>query len=821
MTELQIKENAQEAFKTQDYPKAFYTLWKLGVDGFLEFSQREDYRTKKFNWLAKNWKRKNYNGYNYFWNTFVLQKDFFRACFTSRRPVELLYNYYSKTNIFNETLEVRLAKEYPDLFIEAIRKNEVFFKVDRIDFLLKEDLLIEEHQIHQDVWESFQIEEAQIWKQIELIILEIEKHPLERILFFTVKYFETNNFEANFEVINQAVLADIYSFFIDLILRNQKIKQENLSSEQFAMDFVQNVYESKYIELNDLVFKILNLITHRQNISSRFFQPYCFNAKFQPKIIYESLHFHESPESNYQWNIDELRYKVSEQAYHEKGASIVETQLQNGATILSKKKENYQDNKELTYRLQATIETLKDLELTNFYLKKGRDKATTVEIEKIIKPLFAYAYNRYIKYYKVLKDIKSANSSIINNWEKAHLYLTTTNTESSLFPFIYSTKQEYIDLNNKADSCFENETGMQVLDQFGFNRLKLYPFNRFNIKYSVINEPFILLGDYIFSPVLFFVNFSSSNVYINSLLKNNNRKTAEKVELILNNLLEKHDFNVKYPTKTEVSLIDGDADLILFDEENVLLMQIKRTNLRLDYKSQYNELINTDIKATNQLNNAEKYFSNENPVFKTENRKVTKWIVSNSFEKVNTNINDCLKVNYLDIVNFLSNNVGMTFKTLPDFISFFETDSYFTTIAKPLIENDDMYKKMFSLTNIDSRNLLWKDFDSNKGEKYRHFYEKGIALNKKKENKNAIKALKKCLELENEDVEVHGAIANIYADLKNYDKAVLHYKKALKIIPNNPFVIRNYAITLRDSGNNNFLEIYSQITKNYPFLNMS
>ncbi|WP_289044073.1 tetratricopeptide repeat protein [uncultured Olleya sp.] len=818
MTELQIKKNALEAFKNNDYENAFHTLWELGVEDFLQFAQKEEQKIKKYNWFAYNNQSK---GYSYFWNTFVLQENVFKSCFTSSKPVELLHNYYSKTTIFNKAFEIELAKQYPTIFIESIRKNEVFFKESRIDFLLKEDLLIHEYQIHQDVWESFQIQELRYWNEIKSTITKLEKYSLEQILFFTVEYFETNNFENNFDIINQSHLAYVYSFFMDLILRNPSIKHENLSSEAFEMAFVESVYENEYPELKKAIFKVLDIINKRQVLNSRFFQPYCFNAQFQPKYIYESLHFYESPESHYQWNVDELRYRVSELAYNIKGTNIVEAQLKNGAVIenKSKREEDYLDNKTLAFNLQGIIETLNDLKLANFYFKDSSPKDIKVEIEKIIKPLCVYAFNRYTRYYKVLKNIRNANSALLNNWQKAYLYLATSNEDSSQFPFVYNTKQEYLDLNSIADENFENKTGFQVLNQFGFNRSKLNKFDRFNVRYSVIENPFVIIDDYIFSPILFFVNFSSQNVFVNSLLKNNNRRTAIQIEDKLESVLLKYDFGVFRPTKKEAGLIDGDADIILYDKDNVLLMQLKRTNLRLDYKAQYYEYINTDLKASIQLNNAEKFLSKENSVFNIENRKVTKWIVSNSFEKVNTQINNCSKVNYLDIVSFLTDDNKETFNSLPGFISFFENDSFFKMIVNPLIDNDDMYRKMLSLTNIDSRNLLWKDFDSNKGEIYRHFYDKGIELNKKGEHKNAIKSLKKCLELENEDVEVHGAIANIYADLKNYEKAFFHFKKALDIIPNNPFVLRNYAIALRESGDNSFLQVYSQITEKYPFLN--
>lgn len=827
MTELQIKKNASEAFKLGDYPKAFNTLWGLGVQEFLQFSQKEESKTKKFNWLSKNRKCKKCTfSSSYFWNTFILQQDVFLACFSSQGALELLHNYYSKTAIFNKEFETKLAKEFPVVFIEAIKKNEVFFREDRIDFLLKEGLLDEHYAIHQDIWEYFQYTELELWKEIKSTIVEIEKYSLEQILFFTVMYFETNNFEANFNLQNQSALAKVYNFFIDLILRNSNIKESNLNSEQFAMDFSMTLVKDKYPKLKTAIYKCLNFIEQRQSFKSEFLQPYCFNNNFEPKYIYESLHLYESPESKYQWNIDEIRYKVSEFVYNDRGRIIVEKHLEKGRIISGKNESDYVNNKVLACFSQAIDQTLKDLKLTHFYLKNGTNKNIKIEAVKLIKPLQVYAFNKYVRYSEALKSVRDSNISFSDDWKKTFTYLMVTNKESSQLPFVYNTKKEYLDLNHIADKDFDEQTGFQLLNQFGFDRIKLKDndkFNRFNIKYSVIETPFILFGNYIFSPVLFFTSFTSQNVYVNALINNNNRnnrRTAIEIENVLEGLLVRHNFEVKHPSKQEVNVIDGDADLIVSDKHNVLLIQLKRTKFHLDDKAKYYEFINTDLKAAEQLNKAEQYLSEENPVFDIKNRKITKWIVSNSFEKVNTKINNCLKVNYLDIVNVLKNSEGMVFKSLPDFISFFNNDIYFNSISKQVIEGNEAFKRMFSLENMNLRNLLCKDFDYNKGRKYRHYFNKGLELNAKGNNKSAIKFLKECLKLETEDFEVHGAIANIYADLKDYEKAIFHFKKALKIIPNEPLVKMNYAFTLRDSGDPISLKIYSEIVKDYPFLNL-
>ncbi|WP_139959577.1 tetratricopeptide repeat protein [Flavicella sediminum] len=823
--EKNIKINAVVAFHKGDYHKAFITLWELGVVEFLQYSQKENRKNKKYNWLVKSARCKKCTASSsYFWNTFILQENIFSACFTSQSTVSLLLIYYTKTTIFSEAFESKLAKEFPAVFIKAIRENEVFFREDRIGFLLKDGLLSEDYVIHQDVWESFQKTEVELWREIESIIVEIEKHPLEHILFFTVAYFETKNFDANFDANNHSVLANVYNFFIDLILRNSNIKQQTLSSVQFAIDFSKTLLKNEYPRLKKLVFKCLSLITERQTLNMNLFQLYCFNPKFEPKYIYESLCFYESPESKYQWFEDELRYKVNEVVYQDKGRVLVESQLENGGEIASKHKEDYLNNKALAYNLRAIIEILEDLKLTHFYIRDSNSKNIKVEATKVIKPIYVHAFNRLVRYYEVLKDIQNSNVLLTSNWQEACTYLVVKNKEKFQLPFVYSTQEEYIDLYSKADKEFEVETVVQVLQQFAFDRKNLRKFDsfdRFIIRYSVMDTPFLLLGDYIFSPVLFFTSFTSQNVYVNSLLKNNNRRTAMDVENVLEDLLVRHGFEVVHPSQKEVGLIDGDADLIVYDKANVLLIQCKRTNFRLDYKAQNYELIHTNVKAANQLNNAEEYLSKENTVFDVKSRKVTKWIVSNSFEKVNTEINDCLKVNYLDIVNVLNNNEGMSFKTLPDFISFFDKDTYFEVIGKEMIGKDEILKGMFSLKNMGHRTIAWKDFDLQKGNKYKHYYNKGLELNEGGNHQAAIKALTECLKLENEDFDVHSAIANVYADIRNFEKAFFHYEKALEIVPNEPLLLKNYAIRLAEFGNEKSIELTNQIFNKYPFLNLA
>ena len=52
--------------------------------------------------------------------------------------------------------------------------------------------------------------------------------------------------------------------------------------------------------------------------------------------------------------------------------------------------------------------------------------------------------------------------------------------------------------------------------------------------------------------------------------------------------------------------LDGDADIVLRDNNDVLLIQIKKQNFRTDSKKKYEDRVYLDEKAAKQLNDFEK-----------------------------------------------------------------------------------------------------------------------------------------------------------------------------------------------------------------------
>jgi len=121
--------------------------------------------------------------------------------------------------------------------------------------------------------------------------------------------------------------------------------------------------------------------------------------------------------------------------------------------------------------------------------------------------------------------------------------------------------------------------------------------------------------------------------------------------------------------------MDGDVDLIVEDDNISLLIQVKRSSLRTSLPEYWNEKISAELKAAQQLNDAEVFIAN-NPNFYPLKKKVIKWMVSSSFEGLNEVIDGCRKVNYFELITFLRQNPE---RNLQELISFFEEDKYLYT----------------------------------------------------------------------------------------------------------------------------------------------
>ena len=130
MEKKEIRKEAKNYFSNKEYQKAIQTIWKLGLDDFVTFGVKE----KWFN---------NITLLNEICNT----SNIYHSLFGFYRSDEVLHQYFNFAN-HSKKIKQKIASEFPELFIKAVRVNQVFIKPDRLDSLLLINLP-KEHNVHQ------------------------------------------------------------------------------------------------------------------------------------------------------------------------------------------------------------------------------------------------------------------------------------------------------------------------------------------------------------------------------------------------------------------------------------------------------------------------------------------------------------------------------------------------------------------------------------------------------------------------------------------------------------------------------------------------
>lgn len=806
MEKKEIRKEAKNYFSNKDYQKVVQTIWQLGLDDFVTLGLKN----KWFNEVEL---------LNEICNT---SKEF-QLLFKFYRSDELLYQYFNSVN-YSENFEQKIALEFPKLFIKAVRVNQVFTKPDRLDSLLLINLP-KEHNVHQKVWKHLNAIDYQLWNSINKKVNELSGNELIEILTETIIWLENKKFEHQ-ELFQNQHLSSVYSFFIKLFLQ----KHPNLSAKINSKKFTKIFYEKLGKQTNKSLTDLLEYISQWVNFNDSILSAYSFDLDIQPSVKNGIIYFNRHPQDYYKWKLDGVRYNLNRLNYLFKGIDFVEYLTEKEGMQIPKgsKPKDEEGNYQLAIQQWQLTTFLDDLKLDSFVFQSKEIKS-----QFLFQPLLTYSKNKNIRYEQGLQ--KHSDGS--NNWTDAFVKLTKEAFQNNFLennPYFLLSKEEYINLNNTALQKLPKNSSEEIINLFAYKVNSDKVFNRFNIGYNVWQNPFIKLGDYLFCPIMFLANndwfYGFAQAGLENLSKPQSvkvrKETATEMEIHLGDKLKSKNWNVKVvDTDFNGNSNKGDVDIIVDDGNCELLIQLKRTKFRLDLKEAYFESINTDRKASKQLNDSEEFLTKENDIIKISN-KVHKWIVTTSFESVLSEIDSCLKVNYFDLLQAILNP---DIKSLEQLISYIENDSGIKNWLQLINSQETPNELVFGIVEAGlplqlSEPKMYRQVlfaDDNSFVEYHNKYNKALELDNKGNKDKAIEILELCLKENPEDYEVWSALGNIYADKRDFRKSFKCFERALKIIPNDPFILRNYALANRDSGNfERTLEMYDKIQKQYWFLDL-
>ncbi len=817
MTEIQkINANAKLAFASKEYEKAFLALLEVGVYNFISYAQKENKDANKVNWFSHP------EAGEYFWKEFILKEEVFAEIFKSDSSAQLLHNYFSLCNIHSQELESKLAKEFPEVLIKAIRVNQVFLKPEWIEHVSLSFRLDHKYSLHQRFWHIIYKSEISQWNIIQKELLSISDYSLNDILTHCIIWLEEFRF-LNHDKLTIYQLANIYSFFVELLMKTYPEKfKENIIAEDYFQYFLQVLTstrsDNKLFEeskVSKLLYAINNWLKFREEIIS----PYSFDLSIQPEQEDELVYLNSTPEAYYKWVLNGIRYDLNQMSYQYQGNEFVEyLKKSEQVKILGETEDELRLNRELAISKWATLILMDDLGCKTFQIGSNRISAA-----ELLTPLLTYSRNRFSRYELGLNRFCNESES----WIEAFSKLSNQSSEKGFInhPFLLMTDLEHKQLNQKALQHMPKDSTEQLIELFRFKPNAKYEFDRFHLQYDVWQKPFIKIGDSLFCPTLFFANNDWFYTFAQTALTYrflSDRNETKAIEAHLAEQFKLKGWEVKLISDKEASQLSGDVDIFVEDKDTVLFIQLKRTYFRLDLRDAYYESMNTDQKAAGQLNDAEEYLKQSNSIYEFKHIPF-KWIVSTSFENIGDKINGCYKINYFEILNLLRN---LETQSLKYFIEYLESDRYLKEFAfsfnnpeipieaRQLITN--ICEQISNFKPLHYRQLVFSD-DVKTTESYNTLFEHAMQIYHSKNFNGALMVYDKCLSLRPNDGEVFFNIATIYADIGNYEMSFEYYEKALKKFPNDPNIIRDYSIALFAAGKGyEGLILAIHLFKHYP-----
>lgn len=820
-TNVDIKKEAVRHFQGADYLPAFQELWNLGANEFVAYCQKVS--ATKTNWLIDP------RSSPVFWEEFAIMEEIFDLLFQSERGELLLYIYFTECKLFSQIFLEKLSKNHSQLLVKAIRINGVFLNEYYLELLCKLSLPAD-LTIHQEVWKILRSTELEIWQNVNSGMDRLNGNNLKDILSDTIIWLEINRFgNNNRKRVNH--LAVVYSFFIELLFsseyRNKWNLKKNLDEGAFFKSFVQRfelARNSKDKIPDSPIPQLLASISSLLDFHNTVLNTYRYSHDLIPIQENGLIYLQTSPEETYQWRVNGVRYDAIQLRYIKMGASFVEEVEQSGYMAIPKGRtaEDQDINRVLAGMKFATLFMLEEMAISSMTIGN-----VSVKTEDVLSPLIAFSFNKLFRYERDLTLFEKSTS----DWYEAmrNIFVKAIQQDIRREPYIFMEKEGFIKLNQEAIKQMPADIPDHILSLFSYNPSDEKAFDRFNTRYEIWQQPYIHFSKYIFCPLIFF----GTNVWFYSFIqecliqRKGNRLYKHEIismEQHLGEKLKNKGWNARVLDDKEANEMDGDIDILIEDHEVAICIQLKRTYLRLNAKDRYYESETVDRKAARQLQMAEQTLL----ITKQSqygNKKIVKWIVSTSFEDILKIVDGCLKINYFELINAIADP---TVKTLNPLIESVEKDKNIQLLYDTFQCSDtpEEQKEIISslglpitLFESSAYRILLPNEKTNSASRYFEEYNRALKLDDEGRKEEALILFQSCINVNDRDGDVWGAMANTLADLGYRKEALTAFEKGLSLLQGDPTLMRNYSLALLEFGEYfSGLKLSKELYLKYPLM---
>lgn len=593
---------------------------------------------------------------------YVLSDDFFikerMPDFMQSKYYHLILFHYSSHyhDLKNDVIDRFLIENYEKEFIDSIRLSQSYLIRENFEKLSKLPYN-KDHKIHIRLWAMLAKRECQIWNEINDKYERIKDNSIDfkvgsLVAWIELKrfeFFKKNNPESELQYISRNTR--IYNFCISYIISN---------TSDFSGFNLKNVEDNLFKEISSLDQKCRNFfeavnrwVKFNESIDLYSFDLNCLPCKVN---VTDFLFKYESEKLIDKWENDGKGYQeYRQQKYLDRavGFEYLNGTENNPYKTIGKN----EIEKDINFYIDTSASITYDL-LKKSGFDKFKISNSFLDLEKIICPFVVYSGNRYFRYELPLNEYRKCSRNLDQNLD--YVYHENGKINNTASPVILFQKEDFIKLNLSALKNIDitDEEMSNIINLCSFHIKPNLKFNRFRPFYDINSKPFLLINNHIFSPTIFFAHFDffygSLQLAFEILAKDNKLREESncRFEKEFVELFNKNGFSaIQLPSPNAEN--SGDIDIIVNDRfKNQWLIQLKRTQLKPDLWSQYKDLIETDLKASKQLNDAIENEYYEDYV----NKDFTKMIVSTSFERRNEKIDDCLKINYYELYDFLTKN---------------------------------------------------------------------------------------------------------------------------------------------------------------------
>ena len=527
---------------------------------------------------------------------------------------------------------------------------------------------------------------------------------------------------------------------------------------------------------------------------------YCYDMTVSPEIKHDNLFLKQKPLDYYLWKIQEARYTLTERHYKEWGQQRVEDCVSEGSMDIKGQGLKYQFNVDLNTDIYKILMFFEDMRVPYFIINNRE-----IPIPHIICPLYGLATNKLIRY-----ECRIVNIPYLDWYKKMAILLRESIKEKvEMLPFTILGTMEYLEMYK--DEGNNGEFHNELLDLFSFTvNADDFSWEQKSL-YDVYTKPFIRIGDMLICPSAFLARNTWFYTFYRASMENLakhvdfQKECSNQMEIYVEKLFK--DKNPRWTVLRNYETENGDIDIYVESEDIILLIQLKRTKLRATLADAYFDCLRTDKKAAKQLN--------DSVVKNLENKRIVKWIVSTSYIKCMQKINGILKINYFDLIYHLRT---LKYNNLREFIEFIENDGDLRNICKKFQEISNNSTAASEVLDL-ARNILCLPLKMVEPSVYNiplqndnysddNQFNKALELEKNGKRRTAIKILETLTCSYPDFYKYWLALANMYAEEKQYAKAFDCYEEALRIVPDDPWIIRNYAITCNEAKK---FEKYSEL----------